>query len=38
VLPENQANRAIVELKEAGMSMSAIIGRALKGEGIEIIS
>lgn len=38
VLPENQAKEAIVELKKAGMSMSAIIGRALKGEGIEIIS
>jgi selenide,water dikinase len=36
-LPDNQAQDAISELKNAGMRMSAIIGRALKGEGMEII-
>jgi len=36
VLPQSQAQEAVSELKKAGISMSAIIGRTLQGEGIQI--
>ncbi len=38
VLPENQAKEAVHKLWNAGMKWSAIIGRSLEGEGIQIIS
>jgi selenide,water dikinase len=37
-LPENQAKEAVRELRNAGMPWSAIIGRALEGEGIQVVS
>ncbi len=36
-LPENQAHEAVRRLKHAGMVRSAVIGRVLDGEGIQVI-
>ncbi len=37
-LPEDQAKEAVRELRNAGMQWSAIIGRTLEGDGIQVIS
>lgn len=36
-LPGNQAEEAVRRLKDAGMSESAVIGRVLEGEGMQVI-